>query len=371
MGGGRNPFVAKWFPQGQSEVGGRSVSWLTCAGALLLTCCASIGPDTIVRDRFDYVTTISDSSKRQMLLNLLKVRYADTPVFMDVASVISSYSVEGEINLSGQVAKPNRSDQFLGLETAGRYADQPTITYQPLAGDRFARSLLAPLPVTGILFLIQSGYPADLVLRVCVNRINGLENAYGGSGNPRDGNPEFLELMMALRESQAAAGAGFRSKEVKNTKTVVMYMPPSADTSSRTVRKLLGLNGRAREFNVVYGSFPENDTEVAILPRSILQVMIDFASYVDVPGADVTEGRVYLPQRSAEQERVFPPLFVVREGSSRPNDAYVAVRYRNHWFWIDDRDQQSKLMLSFLMLLFSLTEGTATQPAPVVTVPVR
>ena len=36
-----------------------------------------------------------DSWKRQMLLNLLKVRYTDAPVFLDISSVINSYSLEG------------------------------------------------------------------------------------------------------------------------------------------------------------------------------------------------------------------------------------------------------------------------------------
>jgi hypothetical protein len=33
--------------------------------------CAGIGPQTIARDRFDYVSAISDSWKRQTILNLL------------------------------------------------------------------------------------------------------------------------------------------------------------------------------------------------------------------------------------------------------------------------------------------------------------
>ena len=50
---------------------------------LLLAGCSSLGPQSVFRDRFDYVTSISESWKRQMLLNLLKVRYADAPVFLD------------------------------------------------------------------------------------------------------------------------------------------------------------------------------------------------------------------------------------------------------------------------------------------------
>ena len=57
--------------------------------------CASIGPGTMARDRFDYTTAISDSWKAQMLLNVVKLRYADAPVFLDVASVISQYGFSG------------------------------------------------------------------------------------------------------------------------------------------------------------------------------------------------------------------------------------------------------------------------------------
>ena len=342
--------------------------------ALLLAGCASMGPPTVVRDRFDYVTTISDSWKRQMLLNLLKVRYADAPVFMDVSSVISAYSLEGDISLGAQYGPPGTGNTWGAVGASGRYSDKPTITYQPVAGEKFAKSLMASIPVTGILYLIQSGYPADLVLRVCVNSINGLENAYDGPGNPRAGSPKFRELMTALRESQAAEGTGFRIKATKDAQTVTMFIRPSNDEAAapgRRIRELLGLNTAEREFSIVSGSFPERDTEIAILTRSILQIMVDFAASIDVPAADIAEGRVYSPRRTAEQERMFPGLFKVHHGSSPPDDAYVSIRYRNEWYWIDDRDQRSKGVLTFLMFMFSLTEGAPAQAAPLVTIPVR
>jgi len=233
---------------------------------------------------------------------------------------------------------------------------------------------MAPIPVAGILSLIQAGYPADLVLRICVNSINGLENDFGGAGNPRAGSPKFRELMTLMRQSQAAGGAGFRTKANKDKESVVMFFRPSsveAEPLTRSIRELLELDPAAREFTVVYGSFPEPDAEIAILTRSILQVMIDLASQIDVPAADIAEGRVYSPQRTVEQERMFPPLVTVHIGASPPDGAYVAVRYRDQWFWIDDRDQQSKRTLTFLMMTFSLTEGVPAQAAPVVTIPAR
>ena len=346
-----------------------------CLGALLLTSCASIGPPTIARDRFDYVTSVSESWKRQMLLNLLKVRYSDAPVFMDVSSVINSYSLEGEISLGGEVAPVGRGDTFARVGGSGRYADKPTINYQPLSGEKFARSLMAPIPVTGVLLLVQGGYPADVVFRICVNTINGLENAFGGPGNTRTGSPKFRELMTALREAQAAGGSGMRIKPTKDTQSVVMFFHPTADNAivvpDRRIRELLGLDASAREFNVVYGSHPENDQEIAILTRSILQVLIDIASHIDVPAADATEGRVYSLQRTPEEERMFPKLLNVRNGPSAPEDAYASIRYRNQWFWIDDRDPQSKSMFNNLLLLFSLTETGQLQAAPLVTIPTR
>ena len=347
-----------------------------CLSALLLMACASVGPPTIARDRFDYVASISDSWKRQMLLNLLKVRYTDAPVFMDISSVINSYSLEGDIALGGQLTPTGRAgDTFASLGVTGKYADKPTISYQPLAGDKFARNLMAPIPVTGVLLLVQSGYPADMVFRICVNTINGLENSYGGPGNPRAGSPKFRELMTALRESQAAGGSGMRLKPIKDTTITVMHLYPTTDNDivapNRKVRALLGLDASAQEFNVVYGSYPENDKEIAIQTRSILPVMIDFGSYIDVPETDLAEGRVYKPQRTPEQIRLFPPLFNIRNGPLAPDDAFVSIRYRNQVFWIDDRDQQSKSMFNSLLLLFSLTETGQSQAAPLVTIPTR
>jgi hypothetical protein len=100
-------------------------------------------------------------------------------------------------------------------------------------------------------------------------------------------------------------------------------------------------------------------------------VLTDFASYIDVPERDLAEGRVFDHQTTPEQERLFPHLIAVRSGSQSPADAYVSVQYRNQWFWIEDRDRQSKAVFNFLMYLFSLTETGAMPAAPIVTVPAR
>jgi hypothetical protein len=59
----------------------------------------------------------------------------------------------------------------------------------------------------------------------------------------------------------------------------------------------------------------------------------------------------------------------VRFGGERPESAFVAARYRDRWFWIDDRDFHSKRTFTFLMILFSLTESGEGQGVPLVTIP--
>ena len=64
-----------------------------------------------------------------------------------------------------------------------------------------------------------------------------------------------------------------------------------------------------------------------------------------------------------------PPLLRVQSDIKKPADAFVAVQYRDHWFWIDDRDFKSKRTFAFLMILFSLTESGGKEGLPLVTIP--
>src|SRR5512140_1472986 len=71
---------------------------------LLLTGCTHLGPKTVAVDRFDYSTAIADSWKQQTLLNIVKLRYMDLPVFVDVSSIVSGYSMQTGVNINGTLS---------------------------------------------------------------------------------------------------------------------------------------------------------------------------------------------------------------------------------------------------------------------------
>jgi len=104
---------------------------------LLLTMigCASIGPAVIPRDRTDYLSSIADSWKEQILLNVVRIRYGDAPSFLDVSSVISNYAVGGQLTAGGAINSNLTSVAPWSTATVGAgvaYQDRPTISYTPL-----------------------------------------------------------------------------------------------------------------------------------------------------------------------------------------------------------------------------------------------
>ncbi len=339
----------------------------------------SIGPSTMTRDRFDYTAAVAESWKSQMLLNLVKLRYSDTPVFLDVGQIVSGYTVQSTFTAAGNIFNtngpvPGVPNSSIGLGAQGQFTDRPTITYAPLMGERFARSLMTPVPPAAVLSLIQAGYPIDLTLRLTVHTLNGIDNRFGGAARRRPADPEFYELLARLRRIQDSGAIGLRVQRVGREEATVLTLrqkvDPSIEADALRVRQLLGLDPQGGEFRVVYGAVAANDKELAMLTRSILDILIDLASFIAVPEAHVQERRVS-PTMEPEvgPGGPIPPLLRIPSSPEKPGDAFVAVPYRNHWYWIDDRDLPSKALFSFLMFVFTLVETGDKAAPPIVTIP--
>jgi hypothetical protein len=349
---------------------------LLALSVILLSGCAAIGPRSVVTDRFDYNAALSDSWKTQMLLNIVRLRYGDTPIFLDVASVINSYELSGSTSAGASFTFNPSYGNGANVGVAGFFANRPTISYSPLTGERFTRSMMTPIPPSSIFFLVQAGYRADAVFRALVQSVNGIKNRYGGSGRNMPADPAFYDLISKLHQIQQSGALEMRVQKVTDRESTLFVIAgerdEKAEADSREIRKMLGLDPKAGTFNVVYGSIPSNNKEIALLTRSVLQLIIDLGSFVEVPDVHVAEKRALptLGEKRADGSPV-PPMIRIQSGPRHPGDAFAAVPYRDYWFWIDDRDLMSKATFSFLMFIFNLVDTGSKEGAPVITIPAR
>jgi len=339
---------------------------------LFLSGCTHIGPKTVTRDRFDYNTAIANSWKEQTLLNIVKIRYIDMPLFVDVASIVSGYTLQGTVNLSGTMYENDAPfGDFLSLGSSGTFTDRPTITYKPLTGQEFNKSFMTPIPPWAILFLIQTGWPADLIYRITVDSVNGLRGRVSGGSNARLGDPDFFRMVELMRLIQKSGDVGMRIiKGQDNKQTTVMFfhkkkITPEVQEARKELGKLLGLRPGVQDVKVEYGLIPKDDTEMAMLTRSMLQIMIELATQFNVPEEHLAEGRT-VPSLSGNDDDY---LIRIKHSKEYPEDGFTAIRYRDYWFYIDDRDLMSKRTFAFLMILFSMMETGGTEGLPVVTIP--
>jgi hypothetical protein len=194
--------------------------------------CASIGPAVVPQDRVGYVSSIADSWKEQTLLNVVRLRYGDAPTFLDIASVVNSYAIQGQLSAGGVINSNLTNLAPWSTATLGAglsYQDRPTISFAPLTGDKFTRSLLRPIPPVRIFQLVQAGYPADFVLQVTVRALNGISirRSVGDEGQGAD--PEFYPLLEALRRLQLDETVSLRL-EKRGTEDVGVLVLASSRT---------------------------------------------------------------------------------------------------------------------------------------------
>jgi hypothetical protein len=366
------------------------------AAAIALAGCQSIGPPSIHRDRLDYAGAIADSWKQQTLLNIIRLRYFDTPTFLDVASVISSYQLQGEVRAGAEFFPGASLDNSRTLGIAGSYSDRPTISYSPLSGEKFVNSLLRPIPPQAVFAMIVAGHRADFIFQSAVRAINDVYNYSGSPARARREDAEFGEVISALRRVQQAGALGMRVErrilrrdpdardrrdeagrgrggDADYDEAWIFFRERVDAATARDIallKQALGLSGEAREFRLVFGSLRQRDSEVALLTRSIMEIMVELSDGVQVPPDHVAEGRV---RPSADVELKGPrqnaPAVAIRSGSEAPADAYVAARYRGRAFWIEDRDLPSKRMFTFLRMFSSIAETGIAPQIPVLTIP--
>jgi hypothetical protein len=337
--------------------------------------CTSVGPGSIPRDRSDYARAMRDSWKEQMLLNIVMLRYLDPPMFLDVSSVISSYQLESQVSFTSEIFPKSPLDTNYRPGVSGTYTDRPTISYTPLTGQRFINSLLRPILPQTVFAMIGAGHPADFILQATVRAINGISNYSASPPRARLADPEFFRVTEAIRRVQQAGVLGVNIEKRGDQEVPILSfrrkVGKDAEKDVRFLKDTLGLNPNNDEFPITFGSLHRSPDEIALLTRSMQEILSELSAGVDVPEQDLSEGRATLrPRPDPDADPRNYPLVRIHAGAGRPLDAYVAS-YRSYWFWIDDRDLNSKRVFMFLMMFSSLAETGAVPQTPVITIPAR
>lgn len=340
-------------------------------GLALLCGCASMGPARMGIDRSDYATHLRETNKDQMLLNIVAMRYGDAPLFLEVSSVISQYTREGSVSAAVPIAPPTGNTDAAGVSGSVLLRETPTITYTPLSGDRFARSLLSPIPPASLLGLVESGWSIDSVFPVVLRSINGISN---GSRNPlfaHSPDPEFERVIAAMARVQRSRALVLHVERGPETqfsaRASLSPQPTEQDRADLAyLVRALNLPGDGRgEFKVAFGDGQVAPDTLTLGTRSMFEIFSEMAQGVEVPPRDAGGRTIETSSGAADIEA----LIHIRSGIARPADAHAAIRYRGTWFWIDGTDEQSKRMFLIAQIILSLNDTSGGANAPLVTIP--
>ena len=309
-------------------------------------------------------------------------------------------------------------------------ANRPTITLMPGSESEQIREFLTPIPAETLAFLSETSWPPSTIARLWIERMNGVPNAVTASGPQRGVISDFArflriaELLQIGQDSElafthtderfktmgeplpAAAvtaaveveaaknGMEYRASEdgksrvlVRRYRQLVLEVNPGAESSPVIVElmALLNLVPGLRRYDVLIGEVPdplkyprEPSANLRVFPRSTAQVYFYLANGVEVPLEHLNCGLVQ-PQVDTEGKvidgrELTRGLFEVHvcKGHKPPASAYVAVKYRDYWYYIDDADQASKTTLALMIQLSRLdfTRRQRTGGGPFLTLPV-
>jgi hypothetical protein len=335
--------------------------------------------------RTSYNIAIQMTNAQQMLLNLVRLRYGDSPLFLDVASITTQSTFRAD--LSPVFSIPMSSDHPFKLGTDIMWQDQPTITYTPLEGHAFAERLLRPIDLHTIQLLCYSGWDIDRVFRMTIQHFEDLSNATEATGPMPEHMPvyeKFSEASGLLRyfQKRGELQVGLKMKE-SHEKTeaseevgLQITFPGDSEESSRLALLLhseLTATGKYRK-EVAIGL--DDNGSMGVMPRSILSCMYYLSQGVQVPKDHIDSGIVRQPTCNSGKEdedwhSMFCELLAVRCHRFPPQNAFISVKYHHCWFYIDDCDLVSKKTFALLLQLYNLNAIVPKNRGPILSLPLR
>lgn len=190
--------------------------WAALLCALALCACGSVlGPNSITASRTFYNEVIHDTSSEQLLLNIIRAKNYETPVFMDVSEADATVAFTGAVtggasNIGG---KPGTSGTSL-FGTIGAvggtftYGDQALVRYTPVLGYPLIQQISTPISPESMVHMFDSDYPLASILEMSADRLTpGYEDYY-----PAQDRMVLLDSYGSLVLTQLRVGARAMSR---------------------------------------------------------------------------------------------------------------------------------------------------------------
>jgi hypothetical protein len=166
-----------------------------------------------------------------------------------------------------------------------------------------------------------------------------------------------------MRQLQIEGALRLGYRQIEGVNTPVMTIAPAAEDweDTRVLKKLLGLAAEKNTFTIdTRGNLPRADS-IGIELRSLLSTFFFVSHGVNIPTSDAQLGRAMITRYKNGQpfgwSLVVGDLVDVRSKTKKPDNARIAVKYRDAWFYIDDSDLNTKYTLLLLEQLAALLGG--------------
>jgi hypothetical protein len=334
--------------------------------------CTSLGANRLKADQVDYARALGEAKKREILAAIVGIRFADSPAFLSVSQIIAAYTFDATAGSS--LSAGDTTQNFAAANGSVSYSNHPTFTFTPTTGPAFAAAYIRPLAPALVLPLAESAIPIDLLLRITVQSIGGLQNANALGGPNANGSVGFFELIQALRRLQLAGQLNVESHD--EDKGGGVYFTLGATTSGESgqtsadlalVRRLLKLSPKTKTYEVVYGQSAQRGERIPMVTRSVLGILTDLGAQISVPDELVASGSTKTTIGLIGVET--RPTIVVNVGKKAPEDAYIDIRYGPSHYWIDRGDFDSKYAFTVVQMLMALAETNQDAKTPIVTIP--
>lgn len=398
-------------------------------GLALGTCAPGcIGPRSVELTRLQYDQSVHTTNDQMWLRNLVRLRYGESPTFLDVSAINSQFELATRGGLTGGLQRDSVNRTLFG-ELGAQFRDAPTLTYAPRTPTEVTRAMVAPVGVTALGLMSNSGWRPEVVMRLMISEMNGVPNATGADRILPAGPPEPSEFagvlatvdrllatraaaMISADEPQtvsppvaaesvggadlvaaAAAKLEFRRADGEDPRLVLARAEPvyklaiiptvSDAPDVEALRSVLRLAPGRAEYRVrraERASFdplrPIDDAEdeIRVQTRTVLEMMVFLSKGVALPPAHACDGPAFQtpgPGSSPfDWTQVTRGLFRVCVQEKKPRNAAVAIPYRGHWFYIADDDHASKEALGLIQAMLDIQLDEPSRPAPLLTLPI-